>query len=90
MISDYEILNIFVLKQLQNIFSLSRNAMTQIDILKIRYYQQATFLDRLARSFGEQNEFFKILLKYFSVGLSILSFFSLSISVTVAMIRALA
>jgi septal ring factor EnvC (AmiA/AmiB activator) len=86
MISDYEILNILGLKQLQNIFSLSRDAITQIDILKIRYYQQATFLDRLARDFGEQNEFFKILLKYFSVGLSILSFFSLSIAVTVAMI----
>lgn len=86
MINTYEIFDIFGLKQLQNILSLARPSITQVDALKFRYYQQTTFLDRLARFYGEQNEILKISLKYFSVGLSALSFFSFGFSVAFGLV----
>lgn len=86
MINDYEIFKILGLKQLKNIFSLSKPTMTQVDKLKIRYYQQTTFLDKLARFYGKQHEIFKLLLKYFSIGFSVLSFFCLGASASLGMI----
>lgn len=56
---------------------------TQVDRLKIRYYQQSTYLDQLARYHGEMNEFLKMTIKYLLIGASVFSllFFNISLSV---------
>lgn len=58
---------------------------TQVDVLKFRYDKHTTFLDRLARFYGKQNEILKIALQYLFIGLTVLSVFCLSIYATFAM-----